>query len=207
MDANILSQKIKVGNFQIPLFLLLLLGAALMAVIALSQKNRRGSGSGDGSEANALVGLYDAAINDIANQSPRNEQQSFNVPPSAPLNPSPTPIKQSPTLNANTSSTTPTSGLQNLNPISSGLNALNEYLTKLTGSGVNLASTAAFPAPQMESAIDKSVKNTSIQSPNAGEVLYSPSGVVGQQISIPYEQLPRNSRILGTINGANVFGL
>lgn len=80
--SNVLTQPVKIGSFKVPAGLLLLSGAALLAVVALTQK--QSSKSADGSTANAFLGLYDAALNDV-----NAPQSSVSAPPSYGINPQP----------------------------------------------------------------------------------------------------------------------
>lgn len=88
---NILTEPVKIGNFKVPAGLLLLAGASLLAVLALTQKQKGGS---DEQPANALLGLYDAALTD---EPPAAEtRKSISAPPSFAINPQPVNTVQQP---------------------------------------------------------------------------------------------------------------
>ena len=75
--ANVLTESVKIGNFRVPMGLLLLVGAALLAVVALSQKSKGGSNE----NANALIGQYDPAQEESA--ASVSAPPSYALPPAA----------------------------------------------------------------------------------------------------------------------------
>jgi hypothetical protein len=72
---NVLTQSVKIGKFQVPMGLLLLSGASLLAIVALTQKKK----SAGSENANALIGQYDPSIDENAG--------SVSMPPAFALNP------------------------------------------------------------------------------------------------------------------------
>lgn len=198
---NILTEPVKIGNFKVPAGLLLLAGASLLAVVALTQKQKGASGSGQ--NANAFLGLYDGALTDV--QAVPEPPKSVSVAPTFAINPLPTNTVQQPISQSQSASSLPQLSAS-IDSERSGLNALNDYLQKAFNRNMtNIAQP--FTPITVADVIDRRTLNTSIQSPNAGEVMFSPTGIVGQQISMPFNQLPRNSRNIGSINGVPIYGL
>ena len=218
--ASALSQTITLGKYKIPVALVVVAGAALLAVISLNSK-KSGSGTVPASPT-GLIGQYDPSVVD-SSVSAKSGTSDVTTVPASPLGTS-LPTQRFPVAPVQVSQDSaplrpislplvaPSTGIRaTFDPTSgpAGQVSTNNLQTYLQRIGVNTifptpVGGQPYPTPAPIYATNVSFGNNVYQAPTtetADTVLFSPDGVIGHQISIARSQLPSNAEVNGGIGG------
>jgi hypothetical protein len=180
----VLSKPIGIGKFKIPLGLLVLIGAGVLALISLNQKKGKASGE----TANALVGQYDPAQLTAGGSGQRDN----GIPtPTTTLPILPVPLIPSPAPSTNV-----TNGATFAN--TSG------YIKEQFGLDIT-APVAGMPYPTYP--VQTTLPTSPSPSPftGIGEVLFKPVIGSGSYITLPLSGLPSNAIKVGYRDGVAIY--